>query len=105
MVAVRRCSLDEVAALFSMNCRRINRRLECQRTTFHRIAQDALCAQAERLMRDTEMALGEFSAALDTAEAGVFTRAFRGWRGDARRLASDACTRSGFRGRLTATFG
>jgi AraC-like DNA-binding protein len=27
------------------------------------------------------MALGEISAALDYAEAGVFTRAFRGWRG------------------------
>ena len=81
LVAVRRCSLDEVAALFSMSRRRINRKLERQGTSFHRIAQEALCAQAERLMRDTDMALGEIAAALDYAEAGVFTRAFRGWRG------------------------
>ena len=81
LVAVRRCSLDEVAALFSMNRRRINRKLERPGTTFHQIAQEALCAQAERLMRDTDMTLGEISAALDYAEAGVFTRAFRGWRG------------------------
>ncbi len=81
LVAVRRCSLDEVAALLSMNRRRINRKLERQGTTFHQIAQEALCAQAERLMRDTDMTLGEISAALDYAEAGVFTRAFRGWRG------------------------
>ena len=81
LVAVRRCSLDEVAALFSMNRRRINRRLERQGTTFHRISQEALCAQAERLMRDTDMALGDIAAVLDYAEAGVFTRAFRGWRG------------------------
>lgn len=81
LVAVRRCSLDEVAALFSMNRRRINRKLEREGTTFHQISQEALCAQAERLMRETDMALGEISAALDYAEAGVFTRAFRGWRG------------------------
>ncbi len=81
LVAVRRCSLDEVAALFSMNRRRINRRLERQGTTFHQISQEALRDLAERLMRDTDMALGEISAALNYAEAGVFTRAFRGWRG------------------------
>jgi AraC-like DNA-binding protein len=81
LVAIRRCSLDEVAALFLMNRRRINRKLERQGTTFHQIAQEALCAQAERLMRETDMTLGEISAALDYAEAGVFTRAFRGWRG------------------------
>ena len=81
MVAVRRCSLDEVAALFSMNRRRINRNLEHQGTTFHQILQEALCAQAERLMSETNMALGEISGALNYAEAGVFTRAFRGWRG------------------------
>ncbi|MGB8883860.1 MAG: AraC family transcriptional regulator ligand-binding domain-containing protein [Azonexus sp.] len=81
LVAVRRCSLDEVAALFSMNRRRINRRLERQGTTFHQISQEVLCAQAERLMRETDMALGEIAAVLNYAEAGVFTRAFRGWRG------------------------
>jgi AraC-like DNA-binding protein len=81
LVAVRRCSLDEVATLFSMSRRRINRKLERQGTTFHQISQEALCAQAERLMRETDMALAEISAALDYAEPGVFTRAFRGWRG------------------------
>ncbi len=81
LVAVRRCSLEEVAALFSMNRRRINRKLERQGTTFHQISQEALRDLAERLMRDTDMTLGEISAALDYAEAGVFTRAFRGWRG------------------------
>lgn len=81
LVAVRRCSLDEVAALFAMNRRRINRRLERQGTTFHQISQEALRDLAERLMRDTDMTLGEISATLDYAEAGVFTRAFRGLRG------------------------
>ena len=81
LVAVRRCSLDEVAALFLMNRRRINRKLERQGTTFHQISQEALCALAERLMCDTDMTLGEISAMLNYAEAGVFARAFRGWRG------------------------
>ena len=81
LLAVRRCSLDEVAALFGMSCRRINRKLERQGTTFHRISQEELCAQAERMLRDTDLTLGQISAALDYAEAGVFTRAFRNWRG------------------------
>ena len=81
LVAVRRCSLDEVTALFAMNRRRINSRLERQGTTFHQISQEALRDLAERLMRDTDMTLGEISAALNYAEAVVFTRSFRGWRG------------------------
>ena len=39
LVAVRRCSLDEVAALFSMNRRRMNRMLEREGTTYHQISQ------------------------------------------------------------------
>ena len=81
LVAVRRCTLDEVAAMFAMNRRRINRKLERQGTTYHQISQEESCALAERLMLDTDMTLGEIASVLDYAEAGVFTRAFRGWRG------------------------
>jgi AraC-like DNA-binding protein len=81
LVVVRRCSLDEVAALFSMNRRRMNRMLEREGTSYQQIAQEIRCRFAERLMCDTDMSLGEISAILDYADASVFTRAFCGWHG------------------------
>jgi AraC-like DNA-binding protein len=81
LVAVRKCSLDAVAAQFSMNRRRMNRMLEREGTTYHQMLQTVLLTFAERLMLDTDMTLGRISAVLNYAEAGVFTRAFRGWRG------------------------
>ena len=81
LVAVRKCSLDAVAAQFSMNRRRLNRKLEREGTTYHRILQEALRTFAERLMLDTDMTLGRISAVLDYADASAFTRAFRNWHG------------------------
>ena len=81
LVAVRKCSLDAVAAQFSMNRRRLNRKLEREGTTYHRILQEALRTLAERLMLDTDMTLGRISAVLDYADASAFTRAFRHWHG------------------------
>jgi AraC-like DNA-binding protein len=81
LVAVRKCSLDAVAAQFSMNRRRMNRKLEREGTTYHQVSQEALRTFAERLMLDTDMTLGRISAVLDYSDASAFTRAFRGWRG------------------------
>ena len=81
LVALRRCSLDEVAARFSMNRRRVNRLLEREGVTFHWIAREAMRIHAERLMINTDMTLGEIAAALDYADASAFSRAFRGWHG------------------------
>lgn len=81
LVALRRCSLDEVAAQLSMNRRRVNRLLEREGTTYHRIAQETLRIHAERLIVNTDMTLGRIAAALDYADASAFTRAFRNWHG------------------------
>ena len=81
LVAVRKCSLDAVAAQFSMNRRRLNRMLEREGVTYHQISQTALRTFAERLMLDTDMTLGSISAVLDYADASAFTRAFRNWHG------------------------
>ena len=81
LVAVRKCSLDAVAAQFSMNRRRLNRMLEREGVTYHQISQTALRTFAERLMLDTDMTLGRISAVLDYADASAFTRAFRNWHG------------------------
>lgn len=81
LVTLRRCSLDEVAGQLSMNRRRVNRLLEREGTTYHRIAQETLRVHAERLIVDTDMTLGKIAATLDYADASAFTRAFRGWHG------------------------
>ena len=81
LVALRRCSLDEVAAQFSTSRRRVNRLLEREGTTYHRIMQDALRIHAERLIVNTDMNFGKIAAALNYADATVFSRAFRGWHG------------------------
>ena len=81
LVSVRRCSLDAVATEFAMNRRRLNRLLEREGTSYHRIAQKARSDHAEKLMRNTDMNLGQIAAVLDYADASAFTRAFRGWHG------------------------
>ena len=81
LVAVRKCSLDAVAAQFSMNRRRMNRMLEREGMTYHQILQTVLRTFAERLMLDTDMTLGRISAVLDYSDASAFTRAFRNWHG------------------------
>ena len=81
LVTLRRCSLDEVAGQLSMNRRRVNRLLEREGMTYHRIAQETLRIHAERLIVNTGMTFGEIAVALDYADASAFTRAFRGWHG------------------------
>ena len=64
-----------------MSRRRVNRMLEREGTTYHRIMQNAMRAHAERLIVNTDMSFGKIAAALNYADASVFSRAFRGWHG------------------------
>jgi AraC-like DNA-binding protein len=106
LLAVRRCSLDEVAALFGMSCRRINRKLERQGTTFHRISQEELCAQGRaNAARHRPDAGRDFRRARLCRGRRVHPRLSQlAWR-DAERVAPGERTNSGFPGRLTATGG
>jgi len=81
LIALRRCSMDQVTAVFEMNQRRMNRLLEREGTSYRKIVQEALRVIAERLMMDTDKTLGEISAILNYADASAFTRAFRNWHG------------------------
>ena len=81
LVALRRCSLDQVATMFGMNQRRMNRLLEREGTTYRKILQETLRTIAERLIADTDMPLVGISVVLNYADASAFTRAFRNWRG------------------------
>lgn len=76
-------SRDEVAKLFSMNRRTLNRRLEACGTSFHALVDEVSHEIACQLLRDTQMPLAQIAATLDYADASAFTRAFRRWAGAA----------------------
>ena len=74
-------SLDQVAQLFSMHRRTLNRRLRASGTTFQRLVEEMRYEIARQLLEDTRMSVVEIAAALDYADASAFTRAFKRWSG------------------------
>jgi AraC-like DNA-binding protein len=75
------CSASEVARLFSMHRRTLNRHLSTEGLAFRRIADQVRFEIACELMTKTDMALGQIAAVLRYSELSAFTRAFRRWSG------------------------
>jgi AraC-like DNA-binding protein len=75
------CSASEVARLFSMHRRTLNRHLSTEGLAFRRIADQVRFEIACELMTKTDMALGQVAAVLRYSELSAFTRAFRRWSG------------------------
>jgi AraC-like DNA-binding protein len=75
------CSAAEVARLFSMHRRTLNRHLSTEGLAFRRIADQVRFEIACELMMKTDMALGQIAAVLRYSELSAFTRAFRRWSG------------------------
>ena len=78
-----RCSVDAMADLLAMTRRTFDRRLKSRGTSYRALANEIRFEVACRLLKDTEMSLSEIAAALGYSEASAFTRAFRGWSGQA----------------------
>jgi AraC-like DNA-binding protein len=72
---------DEVAALFAMHSRTLNRRLGAFGTSFRKLVDEGRFAIARKLLECTELDVGEIAGALGYADASAFTRAFRRWSG------------------------
>ncbi len=72
---------DQVAALFGMHTRTLNRRLNAFGTSFQKIVDEARYVFAQQLLDDSEMEIGQISDLLGYAAPGVFTRAFQRWSG------------------------
>ena len=75
------CSASDVARLFSMHRRTLNRHLSTEGLAFRRIADQVRFEIACELMTKTGMALGQIAAVLRYSELSAFTRAFRRWSG------------------------
>jgi AraC-like DNA-binding protein len=81
LLITRQSSLEQVAELFSMHRRTLNRRLEEQNHTFQKLVNEIRYEIARQLLENTRLSMGQIAAILDYSDASVFTRAFRRWSG------------------------
>jgi len=72
-------SADQVAELFSMNRRTLNRRLNKLGISFRDLADEIRFEVARQLLKDTAMEIIDIAALLGYSNASAFTRAFRRW--------------------------
>ncbi|MBM6595273.1 AraC family transcriptional regulator [Microvirga pudoricolor] len=77
----RSCSVSVLAGLLAMHRRTLSRRLKYSGSGYRSIANEIRFEIARQLLEDTNLSLGEVSAALGYSEASAFTRAFRRWSG------------------------
>ena len=75
--------MDAMANLLAMNRRTFDHRLKSRGTSYRALANEIRFEVACRLLKDTEMSLSQIAAALGYSQASAFTRAFRGWSGQA----------------------
>ncbi len=80
-VQVGHLKADQVAVLFSMHSRTLNRRLMDFGTSFQKLADETRYEVARQMLETSELPVREIAAALDYADASAFTRAFRRWSG------------------------
>jgi AraC-like DNA-binding protein len=76
-----RAKASQVAALFSMHARTLNRRLNEFGTGFQELLDEGRFEIARQLLEDSAMEVRQIAAVLDYADASAFTRAFRRWSG------------------------
>jgi AraC-like DNA-binding protein len=81
LLLTRQSSLEQVARLFALPRRTLNRRLEEQGTTFQGLVYEVRYEIARQLLEDTRMSMGQIAATLDYGDASAFSRAFRCWSG------------------------
>jgi AraC-like DNA-binding protein len=81
LLITRQPSREQVAHLFSIHPRTLNRRLEERDCTFQGLVDEVRHEIARQLLENTYMPVGQIAAILDYSEASAFTRAFQRWSG------------------------
>lgn len=74
-------SADQVAAMFSMHARTLNRRLHASGTTFRALVNEARFETACQMLEQSSMDVRQIALLLGYADASAFARAFRRWSG------------------------
>ncbi len=72
-------SADQVAELFSINRRTMNRHLSAAGTSFREVTDEMRFEIARQLLQDTAMEISHIAEVLGYCNASAFTRAFRRW--------------------------
>lgn len=72
-------SADQVAELFSMHRRTLNRRLNAYGTSFQKLADEVRFEIARQSLEDTDLDIIQIAMLLGYSNASAFTRAFRRW--------------------------
>jgi AraC-like DNA-binding protein len=70
---------DQIAALFSVDRRTLNRRLNARGTSFRELADEIGFEIARQMLTDSAMQVVQIAEMLGYANASAFTRAFRRW--------------------------
>jgi AraC-like DNA-binding protein len=71
--------LQEVARLFAIHPRTLNRRLHAEGTTFNALLSEIRYNVARQLLRDTHLQTADIALILGYAESASFNHAFRRW--------------------------
>jgi len=72
---------DQVATLFSMHSRTLNRRLNAFGTSFQRLVDASSLEIAQQMLENSALEVRQIALAFDYADPSAFTRAFRRWSG------------------------
>jgi AraC-like DNA-binding protein len=74
-------SADQIAALFSIHPRTLNRRLTADGISFRQLVDEERLEIAKQMLENTTQQVNEIAASLGYARASAFVRAFRRWSG------------------------
>ena len=76
-----RGSIDQVAEIFGIHRRTLNRRMRARGLTFQELVEEVRYDIARQLLGETDLDIVAIAAVLDYSDAAAFTRAFRRWAG------------------------
>jgi AraC-like DNA-binding protein len=71
--------IDQIAALFSMHSRTLNRRLSTYGTNFKQLADEVRYEIARQMLEASDIEVGKVSAMMGYSDASSFTKAFKRW--------------------------
>ena len=74
-------SIGDVAAVFAIHRRTLDRQLDAHGVSFRRLADEVRFEVSRQLLRDTQMPISDIAMALHYANASAFATAFRRWSG------------------------
>ena len=80
-ILTQQAMADQVAAIFSIHQRTMNRRLNACGTSFQKLAEESRFEIAKQFLENSSIQLNQIAETLGYSDASAFGRAFRHWSG------------------------